>query len=100
MSYPLDYDTVRNLKPEELFSVIDDWINCHPSPCPKAFRDALNSTHRTLQESFVQFFWTALLQYGRSNNSYDDRNEDAVKLCRQLADMVEAGSFPEHLRYI
>lgn len=103
-NHPFDYTEVRSLKPEELFSVIDEWVNCNASGgCPKGFSDALNSTHRTLQESFVAMMWNCLVQYGRDHQeefSFDARNEDAVMLCRRLAGLVENEELTTYLRYI
>lgn len=103
--HPFDYKVVRELTPEQLFGVIDDWVNTHSSNISNAgfITKALNGTHRTLQQNFVGMFFNVLVQYGQQHQgefSFDARNEDAVMLCRKLAKLVEDGELETHLRYI
>lgn len=102
--YPFDYKEVRALTPEQLFAVLDDWLNCNSSrSVPTGFSKALNSTHRTLQELAIGFLWNVLIQYGRDHQNefcFDPRNEDAVMLCRKFVELVDKGELPTHLRYI
>jgi len=62
--------------------------------------DALVHDHRTIQQSTVRFLVEVLVTYG-SHCAADDgmltdgRNEAAVKLCQQIADLVDGtGSIP------
>jgi hypothetical protein len=104
--YPFERDEVRQLTGEQLFKLLDDWINCNgniSNKLPTTFSIALNATHRTLQESFISMFFNVLVQYGKDHQedySFDDRNEDAVKLCRKLVALVEKEELPNYLRFI
>jgi hypothetical protein len=103
--YPFKYEDVRSLTQEQLFGIIDDWINCNSwnrNDLTK-FSDKLNRTHRTLQESFVAMFWSILVQYGRDHKedyTFDPRNESAVMLCRRFVEMVDNKEVPTYLPYI
>lgn len=105
--YPFDYQEVRKLTPEQLFQVIDDWLNCGNSGISNClrFEQALSSTHRTLQQLFVGMMLKVLYEYGRRHAtewSYDLRNEDAVMACRDIVKHVDNGEVGNgiHFRYI
>ena len=103
--YPFDYQAVKTLTPEQLFAIIDDWLNScnHGTQNTLKFERALSSTHRTLQQLFVGMMLKVLYEYGNShkeNWSYDLRNEDAVKACQDLVKYVDNADININFRYI
>lgn len=102
MSYPFDYKQVSGLSSEEMFSVIEDWLNTGGERKQKEFALALCRTHRTLQQLFVGLVFKTLLDYARKNpNKFSDaRNEASVELCHKLLALVESGELSEYFPYI
>lgn len=104
--YPFDHTEVRKLNQSQLFRLIDDWLNCNSRTDYKEFSGMLNSTHRTLQQLLVGFFFKVLVQYGRDHchendaMDFDPRNQDAVMLCRNLAKQVDDGELKDYFRFI
>jgi hypothetical protein len=100
---PLDRNATFQLSPEDLFALIDDWLNSMSNGGSKhedLFTQALMNTHRTLQASFVRFVFHVLLKYGERTEYFDPRNEDAVKLCKELGKMVERQDLNSYIRFI
>jgi len=64
------------------------------------FVEALVHDHRTLQQGTVRWFIEVLVTYGAVCSAddgalIDGRNEAAVKLCQEIADLVDGtGSIP------
>lgn len=111
---------------KEVFEQIDDYLNCMSGKDFKKFTtEHLMCTHRTLQQSFVRFFFNVLLEYGRklrdanverwevepenvrdfiSKNEYgmgyDGRNQRSAMLCIRLLEMTENGELDYWLPFI
>lgn len=101
-SYPFPYEDVRALTVEQLFRLLDDWLNSNSFSDGDAnlFDGCLRSTHRTLQQLMVGMFWKILVNYGTDQNYFDGRNESAVNLCKSLNEKVQREELPKYLPFI
>lgn len=96
MVVPIVPKVFRAVTPEELASLLADWVNGQHGSSRDAerFVQALAQAHNTLQQSVIRFIATALAHYEEATmlaGGNDERNAGARQLSSQFRQLLRSG---------
>lgn len=85
---------------DEIVQQISDYVNSYSTHNLKYFGERMGREHRTLQQCFSNLC-IAWIRHLAEQEMFDLRNEDSVKLAKELAPVIEEfTNGAEHLRFI
>ena len=86
---------VRHPDTEMVVNVISNFVNCFGSR-EDEFTKLMSREHRTLQQNFTRFC-IAWFKYLAEEKYYDLRNEDSIKLAKELKPILDELGYLRHV---